>query len=99
LGPDEDLAVELESSARRAQARGGMAAAAAFLERAAALTPARPTRARRALAAARANQLAGGPEAASALLDTASSGPLDERDQAMVEQPRGRVAPPPAPAG
>src|SRR5262249_22759382 len=92
LGPDEDLAVELESSAQRAQARGGVAAAAAFLERAAAVTPDRPTRARRALAAARTNQLAGAPEAASALLDTASSGPLDQRDHAMVEQLRGRIA-------
>jgi DNA-binding CsgD family transcriptional regulator len=91
-GPDEDLAVELERSARRAQARGGIAAAAAFLERAVALTPDRPTRARRALAAAQANQLAGAPEAASALLDTASSGPLDERDQAMVKQLRGQIA-------
>src|SRR5262249_57538207 len=92
VGPDEDIAGELERSARGAQARGGMAAAAAFLERAAAFTPDRATRARRALAAARANQLAGAPEAASALLDTASSGPLDERDQAVVEQLRGRVA-------
>jgi DNA-binding CsgD family transcriptional regulator len=92
LAPDEDLALELESSARRAQARGGMAAGAAFLERAAALTPDRGTRARRALAAAQANQLAGAPEAASALLDTASSGPLDEREQAIVEQLRGRIA-------
>jgi DNA-binding CsgD family transcriptional regulator len=92
LGPDEDLAAELERSARRAQSRGGMAAAAAFRERAAALTPDPGGRARRALAAAQAHQLAGAPEAASALLDTASSGLLDELDQAMLEQLRGRIA-------
>jgi DNA-binding CsgD family transcriptional regulator len=92
LGSDEDLAAELERSARRAQSRGGMAAAAAFLERAAVLTPDPGGRARRALAAAQASQLAGAPEAALALLDTASSGPLDELDQAMLEQLRGRIA-------
>jgi DNA-binding CsgD family transcriptional regulator len=92
LGADEDLAAELERSARRAQSRGGMAAAAAFLERAAALTPDPGGQARRALAAAQANQLAGAPEAALALLDTASSGPLGELEQAMLEQLRGRVA-------
>jgi len=91
-GSDEDLAAELERSARRAQSRGGMAAAAAFLERAAVLTPDHGRRARRALAAAEANQLAGAPEAALALLDTASSGPLDELDQAMLERLRGRIA-------
>jgi DNA-binding CsgD family transcriptional regulator len=92
LGPDEDVASELERSAERAQARGGMAAAAAFLERAAALTPEPDRRARRAVAAAQAHALAGTPEAALRLLDAAAAGPLDELDEALAQQLRGRVA-------
>jgi DNA-binding CsgD family transcriptional regulator len=91
-GPDEEAAAELERSAGRAQARGGVAAAAAFLERAALVTPDPGGRARRALSAAQAYQLAGAPEAALGLLDTASSGPLDEREQATLELLRGRIA-------
>ena len=66
--PDEDLAAELERSARRAQARGGLTAAAAFLERAAALTPDPAQRAGRALAAAQAKAQAGLADAALELL-------------------------------
>jgi DNA-binding CsgD family transcriptional regulator len=92
LGPDEDVAAELELSGSRAQACGGLAAEAAFLERAVALTPESGRRARRALDAARAKRLAGLPEAASTLLTTAAAEPLDELDGALVQRLRGQIA-------
>ena len=92
LAPDEDVAAELELSAGRAQARGGLAAAAAFLERSAELTPEPGRRARRVLAAADARRLAGLPQAALKLLATASAGPLDELGSAMVQRLRGQIA-------
>ena len=92
FAPDEDVAAELELSAARAQARGGLAAAAAFLERAADLTPEPGRRARRALAAANAKRLAGLPHAALTLLATAAAGPLDELDSAMLQRLRGQIA-------
>lgn len=92
LAPDEEVAGELERSAGRAQARGGLAAAAAFLEHAAALTPEPRRRARRALHAAAAKQLADAPEAALTLLATAAAAQLDEHDQAMLERLRGQIA-------
>jgi DNA-binding CsgD family transcriptional regulator/tetratricopeptide (TPR) repeat protein len=92
LGPDEDLAAELERSAERAQARGGLAAAAAFLERAAALTPDRARRAHRALAAAQAKYLAGSPRAALRLLESAASAPLDPQEVAIAQRLRARIA-------
>ena len=67
-GPDEDVAAELERSAGRAQARGGLAAAAAFLEKAVALTLDPGRRARRALAAAQTSYEAGALDQAQALL-------------------------------
>ncbi|HEV7712102.1 MAG TPA: AAA family ATPase, partial [Asanoa sp.] len=73
-GPDEDVAAELDRSAGRAQARGGLAAAAAFLQRAAALTPDPARRAGRALAAAEAEVRTGGFDAALDLLDVAADG-------------------------
>src|SRR6266699_2032919 len=72
-GPDEEVAAELERSAGRAQRRGGLAAAAAFLERSAGLTLDPARRAQRALAAAQANHQAGAPDAALGLLATAQA--------------------------
>jgi DNA-binding CsgD family transcriptional regulator len=91
-GPDEDVAAELERSAGRAQARGGLAAAAAFLERAALLTPEPDRWAGRMLAAARATREAGAPEAALALAAQAGAGPLDELQAAQLEYLRGQIA-------
>jgi DNA-binding CsgD family transcriptional regulator len=92
MGPDEDVADDLERSAGRARARGGVAAAAAFLQRAAALTLDPGARARRALEAAGAKQLAGAPEEALTLLSAAADGPLDELDRAMLARLHGQIA-------
>ncbi len=92
LGVDEEVAAELERSAGRAQRRGGWAAAAAFLERAVALTPDVSRRAQRALAAARAKHLAGAPDAALGLAAIAQLGPLDEVGRARVDLLRGQIA-------
>ena len=89
--PDEDVAAELERSAERARGRGGLTAAGAFLERAAALSADPGRRARRALAAAAAKQLAGEPEGALTLLGMASGGPLDELDRANLLRLRGQI--------
>jgi DNA-binding CsgD family transcriptional regulator len=91
-GPDEDIASELERSAGRAQARGGLAAAAAFLERAVTLTLEPARRAERALAAAQAKYQAGAFDAALALLATAEAGPLDELQRARADLLRGQIA-------
>jgi len=91
-GPDEDVAAELEMSAARAQARGGLAAAAAFLERAAALTPEPARRVERLLAAARAKRDAGALDKALGLLTLAEAGPRDALQTAKVEHLRGQIA-------
>jgi DNA-binding CsgD family transcriptional regulator len=91
-GPDEEVAGELVRSAGRAQARGGVAAAAAFLERAVALTSAPAPRADRALAAANAKLQVGAFDAALGLLATAEAGPLDELQRARGELLRAEVA-------
>jgi DNA-binding CsgD family transcriptional regulator len=90
--PDENVAAELERSAGRAQARGGLAAAAAFLERSSALSPDAVKRAQRALNAAEAKQLAGAPGAASTLLAVANNGALDELESASAQRLKGQIA-------
>ena len=92
LGPDEDVASELEHSAGRAQARGGLAAAAAFLERSAALTLDPVRRAERALAAAQAKYQAGAFDATLGLLATAEAGPPDQLRRARADLLRGQIA-------
>ncbi|MGV9380521.1 ATP-binding protein [Nonomuraea sp. NPDC003707] len=91
-GTDETVAAELEHSGDRARSRGGLAAAAAFLERAVVLTPEPAERARRALAAAHAKHEAGAPHAASELLTVAAAGPLDALQHARVELLRAQIA-------
>jgi DNA-binding CsgD family transcriptional regulator/tetratricopeptide (TPR) repeat protein len=91
-GPDEEIATELDRSADRARARGGLAAAAAFLERAATLTPDPARRVTRALAAAQAKLQAGEFGPASELLVTAESGPLDDLLRARIALLRAQIA-------
>jgi DNA-binding CsgD family transcriptional regulator len=90
--PDEEVASELERSAARAQARGGFAAAAAFLERSSGLTFDPVRRAARALAAAEAKLQAGALDDALALVSSAEAGPLDEAQRARVDVVRARVS-------
>jgi DNA-binding CsgD family transcriptional regulator len=91
-GPDEAVAQELERSAGRAQARGGLAAAAAFLDRATALTPDATLRGIRALAAADAMLRAGAFDAARVLLTTAEEAPLDALPRARIDLLRAHIA-------
>ena len=90
--PDEGVATELERSAGRAQARGGLSAAAAFLERAMLLTPDPGRRADRAIAAAEAKHQAGAPDVAAELLVMAEAGPLEELARARISLLRGQMA-------
>ena len=90
--PDEAVATELERSAGRAQARGGLSAAAAFLERAMLLTPDPGRRADRAIAAAEAKHQAGAPDVAAELLVMAEAGPLEELARARISLLRGQMA-------
>jgi DNA-binding CsgD family transcriptional regulator len=90
-GPDEDVAAELERSAERAQARGGPAAAAAFLERSVALTLDPARRAQRALAAAQAKVHAGALDGALEMLTASQAEPLDDIGGARAELLRAQV--------
>jgi DNA-binding CsgD family transcriptional regulator len=91
-GPDEDVALELERSASRAQGRGGLAAAAAFLQRSVALTRDPARRTDRALAAAHASLRAGTFDVARGLLAVAEAGPLDELQRARLDLLRAEAA-------
>jgi DNA-binding CsgD family transcriptional regulator len=92
LEPDEEVTSELERSAGRAQGRGGLAAAAAFLERAAVLTADPARRAERALAAAQAKYQAGAFDAALELLAAAEAGSPDPFRRARADLLRGQIA-------
>lgn len=90
-GPDETVAAELEASAGRAQSRGGVAAAATFLERAAILTSDPAVRGARAIAAAHAKREAAAPEAAYELLAIAELAPLSKLQQAQLGRMRAQM--------
>ena len=90
-GPDDAVAAELEASAARAQSRGGIAAAATFLERATALTSDAVLRSARAIAAAQAKRDAAAPEAAYELLAIAELGQLSELQKAEVARLRAQM--------
>jgi DNA-binding CsgD family transcriptional regulator len=91
-GPNEDVAQELERSADRALGRGGLAAAAAFLEHSATLTRDPIRRSQRLLAAARAKRDAGALDAALGLLVTAEAGPVDLLRSTEIQLLRGQIA-------
>jgi DNA-binding CsgD family transcriptional regulator/tetratricopeptide (TPR) repeat protein len=91
-GPDEDVASELERSAGRAQARGGPAAAAAFLTRSVELTEDAPRRVDRALAAAQACFLAGAFDEVEPLLAVAEAATLDGFERGQAALLRGQLA-------
>lgn len=92
FGTDDDVADELERSAARAVARGGVAAAAAFLERATELTADPVRRGTRALAAAEAKYAATSPDAAYGLLAIAEMSPLDDLQRAQVTRLRAQIS-------
>ncbi len=90
-GPDETVAAALEQASTRARSRGGVAAAAAFLKRAAELTPDPRRRGSRALSAAQAKSQAGEYDEAIDLLDGIQLEPLSDHDRAQADLVRGRI--------
>ena len=90
--PDEEVAAELELSAGRAQARGGFAAAAVFMQRSTELSVDAARRAGRALAAAEANRQAGALNASLRLAGLAERGPLDDAQRAQLDLLRGQIS-------
>jgi DNA-binding CsgD family transcriptional regulator len=90
-GPDEDVAAALEQAAAKIQARAGLAASAAFLQRSVTLTAEPGRRAERALAAALANLHAGAFESALGLLAQTEADAVDDLQRARVEQLRGQI--------
>src|SRR3954471_19630405 len=92
IAPEEELAEELIDCASRARGRGGIAAAAAFVERAVTFTPDPGVRASRALTAAQMKLEAGDLSAAGSLLASADAGPLDELGQARAQRVRAQIA-------
>ncbi|WP_307527064.1 AAA family ATPase [Streptomyces umbrinus] len=91
LHPDDGVAADLERSAARARTRGGPAAAGAFLERAAELTPSPFHRGQRLIAAAEAKHDAGAPGAALRLLESARALPLTTLQEALVARLHARA--------
>jgi DNA-binding CsgD family transcriptional regulator len=90
-GPDEAVASELERMAAAAQARGGLAGAAAFLERSVQLTAEPERRAERALAAAYAHMHAGAFDDALGLAAEARAVAVDDVQRGRAERLKGQV--------
>jgi hypothetical protein len=91
VGPSEEVANELERSARRAQRRGGQAAAAAYFTRAAELTTDPDRQAERLLGAAQAELAVGSPAIAQGLLEQATPLLADSLGQARAARLQGAI--------
>jgi hypothetical protein len=91
LGPDEEVAAELQKAAARTRQRGGLSATAAFLTRAAELTADRSRREDLTLAAAQAHLQAGAPSEARALLVTTAGSFQDPLHRALGQRLLGQI--------